>query len=445
MKSLTAIFLNSQLLLFFLLTTAFFYLFCPTAAIGVNYGMVADNLPSPADVANFIKTKTIFDSVKIFDTNPTVLRAFANTNITMTVTIPNGEIPNLNNVGAATAWVNTNIRPIHPQTKIKFISVGNEVVLLNDPAHITGLVPAMRALTGALRDAGPEFQDIKVTTAHALNMFQGVTVPSLARFRVDYAKSFFEPLLLYLRETKSPLMINPYPYFELNVMENNVDYAVFRKTPGVFDPFSKKTYSNAFDSLLDKTFSAMLAAGFKDVDIVIGETGWPSLGDPGNFAATVDNAASYNGHLIRKIVSGIGTPLMPNRTFDAYIFALFNENQKPGPLAEKNWGLFQPDYTPVYVSGALRDGPAPSLNNPNFTVERRRRVPRVNNPQPAMPQPVPAAANDKKFVCRNLEFPMTNCRKTWILPAAKEPIAVRFNPVRFVPIRPLSPLVLHMP
>ncbi|KAE8683290.1 hypothetical protein F3Y22_tig00111213pilonHSYRG00677 [Hibiscus syriacus] len=177
----------------------------------------------------------------------------------MTVTIPNGEIPNLNNVGAATAWVNTNIRPFHLQMKDQIYICYNSTC--------------------------PKY------------------VPRLTRFRVDYAKSF-ELLLLYLRETKSPLMINPYPYFELNVMENNVDYA--------------------FNSFLDNTFSA-LAVGYGDVDIVIGETGWPSVSDPGNFAAIIDNAASYNGHLIQKIVFGFGTPLMSNRTFDAYIFALFNE------------------------------------------------------------------------------------------------------------------------
>ncbi|PPR98430.1 hypothetical protein GOBAR_AA22242 [Gossypium barbadense] len=295
MKSLTS------LQLFLLLLTTVFNLFSSTASIGVNYGMVSDNLPSPTEVANFIKTKTIFDSVKIFDTNPDVLRAFANTGITMTVTIPNGEIPNLANEGAASAWVNANIQPFHPQTKIKYISIGNEIVLIGNPAHIYGLVPAMRTLTEALRKAGPQFQDIKVTSAHALNMFQGLTVPSLARFRVDLTETFFKPVLQFHQQNKSPFMINPYPYFELNVMSNNIDFAVFRKTPTVFDPASKKTYSNALDSLLDKTYTAMSALGFGDVDIVIGETGWPSLGDPGNKAADMDNAASYNGHLIRKI------------------------------------------------------------------------------------------------------------------------------------------------
>ncbi|XVF23891.1 hypothetical protein REPUB_Repub13aG0078700 [Reevesia pubescens] len=340
--------------LFLLLITTFLHLFSSAAALGVNYGMIADNLPSPPEVANFIKTKTIFDSVKIFDTNPDVLRAFSNTNISISVTVANGEIPSLTNVRAARRWVNTHIRPFHPQTKIKYISVGNEVLLFNNQDEINNLLPAMRSLNRALQIAG--IQDIKVTTAHALNIFNGLTVPSLARFRQDYAKSFFAPLLLFHKRTKTPFMINPYPYFELNAMENKLDYAVFKRNPGVFDKHSGKTYTNAFDALLDKTFSAMSAIGCGDVEIVIGETGWPSQGDGGNLVATIDNALSYNGNLVKEILSGKGTPLMPNRRFEAYIFGLFNENQKPGPLAEKNWGLFRPDLTPVYNAGVLRNG-----------------------------------------------------------------------------------------
>ncbi|OMO96845.1 Glycoside hydrolase, family 17 [Corchorus olitorius] len=122
--------------------------------------MVADNLPSPSEVANFIKTKTIFDSVKIFDCNPNVLRAFANSGISVTVTVPNGEIPSLANVRAARKWVNANIKPFYPQTKIKYISVGNEVVLLNIPEQVNNLLPAMRALNRALNKAG--IHDVKV-------------------------------------------------------------------------------------------------------------------------------------------------------------------------------------------------------------------------------------------------------------------------------------------
>ncbi|GLT93082.1 hypothetical protein SLE2022_108880 [Rubroshorea leprosula] len=347
-----------------LLLTTLLHLFTSTSALGVNYGTIADNLPSPTQVANFIKTQTIFDSVKIFDTNPDILRAFANTGISMTVTVGNGDIPALANTRNARRWVANNIKPFYPQTNIKYICVGNEILFSNNQDLINNLVPALRSLHNALAKAG--FGNIKVTTAHALNIFQGIAViPSLARFRADYARSFFLPLLQFHRRTKSPFMINPYPYFTIS--PKTLNFAIYKLRRGVIDRHSGKLYTNMLDQLLDSTYSAMNAVGYGDVDIVIGETGWPSLGDPSN-VANIDNAMSYNGNLIRELLAGKGTPLMPNRRFEAYIFALFNENQKPGPVAERNWGLFWPNFAPVYNSGVLRNGaqtvPTPAVPAP---------------------------------------------------------------------------------
>ncbi|XVE71635.1 hypothetical protein DITRI_Ditri10aG0167100 [Diplodiscus trichospermus] len=354
----------------FLLLTIFLHLFTTsTTALGVNYGMAADNLPSPFVVANFVKTQTIFDSVKLFDTNPDVLRAFANTGILLTVTVGNGDIPALTNTVVARRWVAQNISPFYPQTKIKYICVGSEVLFSKNTDWINNLVPAMRSLHYALFKAG--IQDVKVTTAHALNIFRRETLPSLMRFMVGYDQSFFAPILQFHHRTKSPFMVNPYPYFSAN-LSRRLNYALFKPNRGVYDKYTRKTYTNMFDALMDSTYSAMKALGYGDVEIVIGETGWPSQGDASSPFATMENAISYNGHLVKEIISGKGTPLMPNRKFETYMFSLFNENQKPGPLAEKYWGLFKPDLTPTYNIGLLRS---------------EQSVPTPTNPSPATPAP----------------------------------------------------------
>lgn len=194
---------------------------------------------------------------------------------------------------------------------------------------------------------------IQVTTAHSLAIMRSSLPPSAGRFRPGFAKHVLGPMLKFLKETRTPFMVNPYPYFGYN--PKNVNFALFRPNRGLFDRYTKLRYSNQFDALMDAVYSAMKALGYGDVDIAIGETGWPSVCD-GWDACSVGNAQAYNGQLVRHLAEGKGTPLMPNRRFEAYIFALFNENQKPGPIAERNWGLFRPDFTPVYESGVLRSG-----------------------------------------------------------------------------------------
>ncbi|KAJ8760313.1 hypothetical protein K2173_011866 [Erythroxylum novogranatense] len=334
------------------LVATFLHLSNSASGIGVNYGTLANNLPPPAQVASFLKTQTIINSIKIFDTNPDILRAFANTNITVTVTVGNGDIPALSNPRNARRWVANNIQPFYPQTRINRIAVGNEILLSGNKEWIANLVPCMKSLHHALVLAG--INNVQVSTPQALSFLYNSVPPSNARIRVGYQKTIFAPMLQFLRETKSPLMVNPYPYFSYAPKVAN--YILFRPNRGLRDRFTGITYSNMFDASMDAVFSAIKAMGYGDVDIVVAETGWPSLGDPDQPQCTVENAVSYNGNLIRRAISGVGTPLMPKRRFETYIFALFNENLKPGSTAERNWGLFRPDLTPVYDVGIMRNG-----------------------------------------------------------------------------------------
>lgn len=346
--------------------TNFASIFCGTAALlvasallhqgvdgatGVNYGTVANNLPPPAEVALFLLESTIINRVRLFDADPEMLRAFAPTRIAITVTIPNDQIPRLTKLSFAQQWVKTNITPYVPATNIVRILVGNEVLSTANKLLIANLVPAMQTLHTALVGESLDRQ-IQVSTPHSLGILTNSSPPSAGKFRQGYDVHVLKPLLSFLRATDSPFMVNPYPFFGSSA--ETLDYALFRPAAKVFDEVSGLTYTNMLDAQLDAVYSAMKHLDFGDLEIVIAETGWPSKGDPGQVGVDADTAAEYNHKLIEHVSSGLGTPLMPNRTFETYIFALFNENLKPGPTCERNFGLFEPDMKPVYNAGILR-------------------------------------------------------------------------------------------
>lgn len=346
-----------------LVLTAFVLCMSLSEAIGVNYGTLGDNLPPPSQVAKFLQTTTV-DRVKLFGVDPTILQAFANTNIGVVVAVANDEIVGLGKLGVAQEWVKKNIVPYAQATKITAISVGNEVLSTGDKNLIAHLVPAMQNLHTALVGASLNKQ-IKVSTPHSLGILAASEPPSIGRFRRGYDRIIIKPLLSFLRTTGAPFMVNPYPYFGYTA--KTLDYALFKPNPGVFDKNTGITYTNMFVAQLDAVYSAMKLLGFSDVDIVVAETGWPSVGDMDQPAVNVQNALSYNGNLIKFVSSNVGTPLMPNRTFETYIFALFNEDLKPGSTAERNFGLFKPDMTMVYDVGLMKDqntSPAPSNGTP---------------------------------------------------------------------------------
>lgn len=99
---------------------------------------------------------------------------------------------------------------------------------------------------------------------------------------------------------------------------------------------------------IDAVYAAMERVGGKGVGVQISETGWPSRGDEDEAGASAENARKYNGNLLRLVGEGKGTPMRPDAGLDVFVFALFNENLKPGPTSERNYGLFKPDGSPAY-------------------------------------------------------------------------------------------------
>ena len=289
------------------------------------------------------------ERVKVFDTDPSVLKALGGSGIKVTVDLPNELlISAAKRQSFANAWVQKNVADYYPATQIEAIAVGNEVFV--DPHNTTlFLTPALKNIHGALVKYNLH-SDIKVSSPIALSALQSSYPSSAGSFRPELIEPVFKPMLEFLRQTGSYLMVNAYPFFayEANSDVIPLDYALFRENPGVVDAGNGLRYFNLFDAQIDAVFAAMSALKFDDIKMVVTETGWPSKGDENEIGASVDNAAAYNGNLVRRVLTGGGTPLRPKADLVVYMFALFNENKKPGPSSERNYGLFYPNEEKVY-------------------------------------------------------------------------------------------------
>ncbi|KAL3834890.1 hypothetical protein ACJIZ3_009626 [Penstemon smallii] len=322
-----------------------------SAGLGINYGQIANNLPHPESVIPLVKSIGA-TRVKLYDADPRVLKAFANTNVEFIVGIGNEYLSKVRDPTQALSWVKSNVRPYLPATKITVIAVGNEVLTLNDSTLSSNLYPAMQSIQTALVSLNLQNQ-ISVTTAHNLGILQVSYPPSAGSFRRDLTQTI-SCILDFHCKTGSPFLVNPYPYFAYKSNSHNpnskqiLDFALF-EGEGVVD--SGLHYNSMFHAQIDATHAAMEKLGYRNVCLQVSETGWPSKGDADEAGATPENARKYNANVLKLIGEKKGTPMRPNLDLNVYVFALFNENQKPGPTSERNFGLFKPDGTPVYNLG----------------------------------------------------------------------------------------------
>ncbi|XP_010521649.1 PREDICTED: glucan endo-1,3-beta-glucosidase 14 [Tarenaya hassleriana] len=345
----------SRSLLFFRVLLLFLFLSDQSIRIhglgpGINYGQIANNLPSPSRVAVLLRSLNI-SRVKLYDADPNVLYAFSNSQVDFIIGLGNEYLQNMTDPIKAQNWIQQRVTPHISRTRITSVVVGNEIFKTNDHVLISNLLPAMKSVHAALVSLGLQDQ-VAVTSAHSLDILQTSYPPSSGSFRQDFAQ-FLQPLLDFHSQIKSPFLINAYPYFAYKDNPNDVqlEYVLFQPNQGMIDPNTNLHYDNMLFAQIDAVYSAIRAMGHTDIEVRISETGWPSKGDENEVGATPENAALYNGNLLRKIQQRQGTPAKQSVPVDVYVFALFNENMKPGPTSERNYGLFYPDGTPVYNIG----------------------------------------------------------------------------------------------
>jgi len=117
-------------------------------------------------------------------------------------------------------------------------------------------------------------------------------------------------------------MVNAYPYFSYNAATMN--YAVFCPNAAAYDPATKINCTSMFDAQMDAIYVAMKRPGYGDgVEIAVGEAGWPTKAEAGQVGVGLEEARDFNAGMIRVCSGGKGTPMMPGRRFETYVFSLF--------------------------------------------------------------------------------------------------------------------------
>ncbi|PWA73492.1 glycosyl hydrolase superfamily protein [Artemisia annua] len=230
-------------------------------SLGINYGQLGDNLLPPEKVLQLLKSLRV-TKTRIYDTNPDILSAFANSGVELIVTVENEKLGQLMDPQQALQWVTSRIKPYVPATKITGIAVGNEVFTGSDMSLFDNLVPAMVSIQRALTQLGLQ-QYIQVSTPSSLAVLANSYPPSEGAFTPELIPIMTQ-LLQFLSATRSPFWINAYPYFAYKDSPSkiSIDYALFNPNSGMIDPHTNMHYDNMLYAQVDAVIFAMARTPF---------------------------------------------------------------------------------------------------------------------------------------------------------------------------------------
>ncbi|KAK9154023.1 hypothetical protein Sjap_001503 [Stephania japonica] len=289
-------------------------------SIGVNWGTSSSHPLPPDKVVPLLKSNNI-TKVKLFDADPLVLQSLSASGIDVVVGVPNSMLRNLSSSKrVAESWVHDNLT--------RFVAnVGDGGV------RIEGSVLGFWQLTVELLNYHRRY--IAVGDEPFLQNYGEQFKP----FVLGAVTNIQMALIKAKLESKSPFYANIYPFLSIHQNKNiTLDFALFKPTVHALKD-GRKTYKNSFDLSFDTLVTALSRAGFPDMEIVVGQIGWPT---DGAVNATSNIAQHFMEGLMEHLQSKAGSPLRPGRSPTAYIFSLLDEDLRSITTGnfERHWGVF---------------------------------------------------------------------------------------------------------
>ncbi|XP_013651000.2 glucan endo-1,3-beta-glucosidase 12-like [Brassica napus] len=274
------------------------------------------------------------EAVRLLDPNPETIRAFASTNVSLFLSVPNPLVPMLaSHRSHAFEWVKLHVLPFHNRTKISMISVGDDVSLADAPPPLF-LLRAIRNVRRSLVNLGIETVSVS-TTFSFFSIIPSPFPPSLARFRSPNGDVIIKPILEFLEKTNSSFLVKLHPYY--------IDSSIHSGFAFFEDPFSyvddssiiQVRYGNLFDVMVDAVVRSLAVLGHESLPVVVAETGWPSWSsNSSEVYATPKCSQRFLNALVDHLRGGKGTPLRKEGVSEVYIFELCDKQQ-----SKRTWGL----------------------------------------------------------------------------------------------------------
>nr|GMD14915.1 glucan endo-1,3-beta-glucosidase 8-like [Ipomoea batatas] len=346
--------------------------------VGMNWGRYATHQLVASSAVDLLLQNGISD-VRIFAPRPSVLVALEGSSIGVTVTLSRDFILRdkfMSDLQNVSDWVvelilppiqrKVNITRLTPKTwnggkkwLVEYSSTNKKqrlycrtVIVMQQPFVSLKTIPILWNLTDVFRETrwaldNFNLSHIRTTTSHYIDIIKVAKTPSEAEFRDDIKDKMPEHLE-QIAKTNSFFTLDMYPLTATETYKWPVEFGFMDNKSNFTIVDGKYTYRNAFAFLYDSLVVAIEKAGYPDMEIVVGQIGWPT---DGNKDATPENAARFYKGFIPHMVNKKGTPRRPNKNIDAYLYTLSDENRISVPAYGpyiRHYGIYEYDGTPKF-------------------------------------------------------------------------------------------------